>query len=663
VKPSTEPAESGLRDYTWRPHGTAALAAAVRGIDRVFDAVYGSRYNPLYRTGTLSALFLAVALLTGVYLLFVYEIGRPYESVEAIQRDILVGRWIRALHRYASDAALIAAALHVARLLVQGKTWGPRALAWVTGVGLTGMMLLSAITGFVLVWDAFAQKLAVTDRAATSQFFFMNLFLHVAVPLGMVAFLWLHTARLARAAWFPERRIVWGSLAGAVALAFAWPAPLPPAADLLTVPGRIATDWCYGFWLPLAEASPAAALAAMTLLVALLVAVPWLLRPPRAARPAPAFADAERCEGCKQCFADCPYDAIEMVAGKYPERHALRAEVQPSLCVSCGLCAGSCASLAIGPPARTAAHQLAAARQLVASLAKPQHTTVVLACRGDVALTSRLRAWAADRPAAIMDLACAGTLHPGTVSYLGSHARGVAVIACPPANCMHREGAALADARILLERPPAIPGRLSGQHVRVMHTTTAEWRSLQRELTAFAGADRAACHGRPWPGAALAAGFSVLLLALLASGSRAPQGRTADHAVLRLGWRLPGQVKETCRTLTEGELAQRPAHMRVPRECVSEALAYDMSATVDGRVIAEGKVRASGLRADRPLTVEEEHPLEPGRHDVVVSFTPEDARARGRALRLARQIAFEPGRVVLITIEGEELIALTASRR
>ena len=685
MKPSTELAEPSAPDHAWRPRGTGGLAAIVRRVDRLFDGVYGSRYNPLYRTGTLSALFLTVALVTGVYLLFVYEIGRPYESVAAIQRDVLVGRWIRALHRYASDAALLAAALHVVRLLVQGKTWGPRTLAWVTGVGLAGMMLLSAITGFVLVWDAFGQKLAVAgarmlrlvplfveppdrafvgDRAATSQFFFMNLFLHVAVPLGMIAFLWLHTARLARAAWFPERRIVWGSLAAVVALSIAWPAPLPPAADLLAVPGRIATDWFYGFWLPLAEVSPAATLGAMTLLVALLVAVPWLLRPPRAGRPAPAFSDPERCEGCKQCFADCPYDAIQMVTGQYPERHALRAEVQPSLCVSCGLCAGSCASLAIGPPGRTATQQLAAARQLVASLDEPQQTTVVLACRGDIGLAPKLRAWAAAHPrAATMELDCAGTLHPGTVSYLGSHARGVAVVACPPANCLHREGAVLADARILLEQPPAIPGRLSGQHVRLVHATTAEWHSLRRELTAFAGADGTPRHRRAWAGAAIAAGFSVLLLGLVASGSRAPQGSATDRAVLRLGWRLPGQVKETCRTLTDRELAQRPAHMRVPRECVTEALAYDMRAMVDGRVIADGKVRASGLRGDRPLTVEEEHRLEPGTHDVVVSFTPEDARASGRVLRLARRIAFEPGRVVLITIDGEELVALTASRR
>src|SRR5215470_13908751 len=254
-----------------------ALAVPLEAIDRGFDRIYSSTFNPLHRTGTLAALFLTIALVTGVYLLFVYEIARPYGSVRAIQQDVLLGRWMRALHRYASDATVVAVALHVLRLLAQGKTWGPRALAWITGVLLAGMMLFSAVTGFVLVWDGFGQKLAVAgakmlrlvplfpeppDRAfvgdapVPAQFFFMNLFLHVAVPLGMVFFLWLHTARLARAAWFPERRVMLVALAGFVLLSLAWPAPVPPKADLLTIPGRIATDWFYGFWLPLASASP-----------------------------------------------------------------------------------------------------------------------------------------------------------------------------------------------------------------------------------------------------------------------------------------------------------------------------------------------------------------------------------------------------------------------
>lgn len=673
-------AETWARHDPWRP-GRRWPERLLEQVDALFDRIYGSRYNPLQRTGTLAALFLTVTLVTGVYLLLVYEIARPHASVAAIQADALLGRWIRALHRYASDAALVAVLLHALRMVVQGKTWGPRVLAWITGLALAAAMFLSAVTGFVLVWDEFGQRLAVAgakmlrlvplfpeppDRAFVgeqpmpAQFFFMNLFLHVAVPLGMVFLLWLHTARLARAAWFPERRVVVGALAGFGLLAVAWPAPLPPAADLLAIPGRVASNWFYGFWLPLADAAPGTALAAVAALGALLVAVPWVLRPAAVARPGPAVVDPERCEGCRQCSVDCPYDAIQMVAGLRPDVHPLRAEVQPDLCVSCGLCAGSCASLAIGPAHRTAAHQLASARALVARTPDARDRVLLVPCRNNGRLSSRLRRLT-DRDVALecFEVDCAGTLHPGTVSYLAGHFGATMVLACPSGSCLYREGASLADGRVLGSRPPAVPGRLAGLDVRVVHHSAAEWPSVlaaihglitrvpQRPVTWSASLRRTVAG----------VGFSGVLLGLVALGSAWPQGEDADHAVLRLGWRLAGQVEQRCRELSAEELARRPVHMRQTRECTSETVAYELRAVVDGAVVAARRVRAPGLRGDRPLTVEEDVRTPVGEHDVAVTFAPEDPASGGKRLSFTGRLRFEPRRVVLITYDGDRLIA------
>jgi ferredoxin len=664
----------------WRPRAARSLAAGLQAIDRVFDRTYSSVFNPLYRTGTLAALFLTIALATGVYLLLVYEVARPYDSVLSIQRDVALGRWMRALHRYASDAAVVAVALHVLRLVAQGKTWGPRTLAWITGVMLAGMMLLSAVTGFVLVWDRFGQALAVAgakmlrvlplfpdppDRAFVgdapmpSQFFFMNLFLHVAIPLGMVGFLWLHTARLARAAWFPERRVTVGTVIGLVALAVAWPAPLAGPADLLALPGRVPADWFYAFWLPLAGAWPATGLAVGTVLTALLLAVPWMLRPTRSNVPSPSFADPDLCEGCEQCRNDCPYDAIEMVTGKHPELHPLRAEVQADRCTSCGLCAASCTSLAIGPGGRTARHQLAAARRLVASHADPARRTLIVACQNNGGLATRLeRAFAGDGSVAWFPVDCAGTLHPGTVSYLGGHFGGTLIVACPPQNCLHRHGADLADARILGDRRPAVPGRIAGLPVRLLHASAAEWRRVVSAVDDLGRQSSSAPSRRATVGRrALAVACSAALLALVAAGSRWPQGADPDHAVLRLGWRLAGQVRERCRDLTPEELAARPVHMRRSRECATEILAYDLTAAVDGQVIARKRVRPPGLRGDRPLSVEEELDVRPGEHAVTVTFNPETSGSGGTMLAFDGTVRLDRGRVVLITYDGTRLLA------
>jgi ferredoxin len=667
-------------DY-WRPGGTGGLRYLVEGLDQVFDRIYSSKYNPLHRTGTLASLCLTVALVTGVYLLFVYEIARPYESVVGIQKDVLLGRWIRALHRYVSDAAVVAVVIHVIRLVIQGKTWGPRALAWITGVLLAGMMLLSAATGFVLVWDAFGQKLAIAgakmlrllplfpeppdrafvgDKPVAGPFFFMNLFLHVAVPLGMICFLWLHTSRLARAAWFPEKRVVWCTLIGLVALSVLWPAPLPPAADLLAIPGRVSTDWFYAFWLPMAQGSPAAGLLIAGLLGGSVLLVPWLARPATAGRPSAAFADPDRCEGCQQCFRDCPYDAIQMAPGKHPEKYPLLATVQPDLCVSCGLCAGSCGSLAIGPEGRTATQQLASARQLVAATEKPEKRTLLVSCRNNGHVPTRLRArLGTNGSVAYFEVDCAGTLHPGTVSYLGGHFGATVILGCPGQNCVHREGAMLADLRILAERRPAVPGRIAQLPVRVFHYSPGEWPEIAAALEGPASAPppglrrRLQRTVRP----AVATAFSALLLGGLALGSGWPQGASPDHALLRLGWRLAGQVRERCRDLTPEEQARRPVHMRRTRECVSEVLSYDLRTLVDGRVVVDKTVRSPGLRADRPLSVEEDLRLAPGEHTISVTFAPHEAGSAGTVLSIERRIRFERGRVVLITTQNDALTA------
>ena len=674
------PADTYQRYDYWRPGGTRGLAYLVERLDLAFDRIYSSKYNPLHRTGTLASFCLTVALITGVYLLFVYEIARPYESMAGIQKDMFLGRWIRALHRYVSDAAVVAVLIHVLRLLVQGKTWGPRVLAWITGVLLAGMMFLSAVTGYVLVWDAFGQKLAVAgakilrllplfpeppdrafvgDKPVAAPFFFMNLFLHVAIPLGMIGFLWLHTSRLARAAWFPERWVMSWALIGLVVLSVLWPAPLPPAADLLTIPGRVSTDWFYAFWLPWAQGSPIAGLGIGGLFAGLLFVLPWLVRPLKSRRPPAAFVNPDRCEGCQQCFRDCPYDAIQMVPGKHPEKHPLRADILTDLCVSCGLCAGSCASLAIGPEGRTAAHQLASARQLVAGTTNPDKRMLLVSCRNNGGLPARLRGhFGRDASVEYFDVDCAGTLHPGTVSYLGSHFGATAILGCPAQNCVHREGATLADLRILAERAPAVPGRIAQLPVHVFHYSTGEWPEITAALDGLAGPPSAG-HGsllRRVLRLGMATGFSVLLLGGLALGSGWPQGAESDHALLRLGWRLAGQVKEQCHDLTPEELARRPVHMRKPRECVSEVLSYDLRAIVDGRVVAEKLVRSPGLRADRPLSVEEDLRITPGDHQVSVTFTPHTDAAVGKALSLERKIHFQRGRVVLITSEDDTLI-------
>jgi ribosomal protein S2 len=71
----------------------------------------------------------------------------------------------------------------------------------------------------------------------------------------------------------------------------------------------------------------------------LLAALPWI---PPAAKPPIAEIHLENCSACGFCAEDCPYGAIDMVPREDGGRVTLQAQVDPTLCVGCGICVGAC---------------------------------------------------------------------------------------------------------------------------------------------------------------------------------------------------------------------------------------------------------------------------------------------------------------------------------
>jgi quinol-cytochrome oxidoreductase complex cytochrome b subunit len=69
----------------------------------------------------------------------------------------LVAHIIRAIHRYASDAAIIVSVMHGFRLFFMGQFRGPRWLAWVTGVLMVAVLVVDGVPGYWLIWDQRAQ--------------------------------------------------------------------------------------------------------------------------------------------------------------------------------------------------------------------------------------------------------------------------------------------------------------------------------------------------------------------------------------------------------------------------------------------------------------------------------------------------------------------------
>jgi ferredoxin len=462
-------------------------------MDALCNRVYGWRYNPLYQSGTIVFALLLLLLVTGLWLTLLYRVGTPYASVARITADPWIGNWVRGVHRYASDAAVIAIIAHAIRMFAQGRSWGPRTLAWTSGVILLLLTLISGWTGYVMVWDTFGEVLAregarmfdtiplfsepisrifTGERPVPNVFFFLNLFAHIGIPLSMLVVLLLHTSRLARPALLPPKPLLWAVVGALIVLALVRPSDMADAANPLRVATSVPADWFFAFWLPISRSfsgGAAFAGAALTLLAFLLV--PLATRRLGSAAESKSVVDESICTGCRQCFVDCPFDAITMLP-RTDGRAGEVGHVDPDLCVSCGICAGSCAPMGVGPAGRTGRDQLVRVREFLTRPGRRDAEVVAICCERGASRFGRLLE---GDGAAVYPVDCAGSLHTSVIELLvRSGSAGVLVLACPPRDCWNREGPRWLHERVYHDREAELQARVDRRRVMVAFANASE---------------------------------------------------------------------------------------------------------------------------------------------------------------------------------------------
>jgi ubiquinol-cytochrome c reductase cytochrome b subunit len=106
-------------------------------------------------TGSVVLFLLAVQLLTGVILAFFYSPSPDYayDSVRFITERVTFGRVLRGLHYFGASFMVVAAIVHMLRVVAFGSYKKPRELNWIVGVLLLLVILGFALTGYLLPWD------------------------------------------------------------------------------------------------------------------------------------------------------------------------------------------------------------------------------------------------------------------------------------------------------------------------------------------------------------------------------------------------------------------------------------------------------------------------------------------------------------------------------
>src|SRR5258706_588636 len=106
-------------------------------------------------TGSIVLFLLSVQLLTGILLAIYYSPSpdHAYDSVRFIMERVTLGRGVRCLPFFGASFIVIAAVVHIVRVVAFGSYKKPRELNWGVGVLLLLIILAFALTGYLLPWD------------------------------------------------------------------------------------------------------------------------------------------------------------------------------------------------------------------------------------------------------------------------------------------------------------------------------------------------------------------------------------------------------------------------------------------------------------------------------------------------------------------------------
>jgi coenzyme F420-reducing hydrogenase delta subunit/ferredoxin len=480
--------------------------------EEAFDLFFGGRHNPLRHLGALGLFLLWIVVGSGIYLYIVIDTGvaQVHESIGTITREQwYFGGILRSLHRYASDAFMLVMGLHLVREYAYGRYTGFRFYSWITGVPLIWLAFASGIGGYWIVWDQLAQFSAIattelldwlpifsepsarnflTPASVSDRFFTLLVFIHIGLPILLLAALWAHVQRIAHVDHLPSRQLMLGSTAALLVLSLIRPALSDAPANLAVVPAETRLDWFILFLHPLTDlAGPALTWGLLFGITVLLLGLPFI---GRTRQPAVAAVDPANCNGCSRCQVDCPYAAITMAP--HPQRDGYRiAIVDEGLCASCGICAGSCPS---STPFRSQERLITGIdmpqlpvdslrAELEARLAglRGETRVVVFGC----AQGARTEALAGP-DTAVLELLCAGMLPPSFVEYaLRTGADGVMVASCRQGGCDYRLGERWTIERLTRQREPALRGRIPAERLDAVFVSANDDRALAEALERF----------------------------------------------------------------------------------------------------------------------------------------------------------------------------------
>jgi ubiquinol-cytochrome c reductase cytochrome b subunit len=108
-----------------------------------------------YVFGATLLAMLTLQVVTGIALAFYYSPSPAgaWASVAYLQDQVTWGWLVRGLHGHGASALVVLLGAHLVQTALAGAYKRPREVTWWLGIGLLGLMLGEALTGYLLPWD------------------------------------------------------------------------------------------------------------------------------------------------------------------------------------------------------------------------------------------------------------------------------------------------------------------------------------------------------------------------------------------------------------------------------------------------------------------------------------------------------------------------------
>lgn len=637
------------------------------------DRAFGNTLNPLRHLGSLTIFFLWIVLISGLWITIFFHtsVVGAFESVEYMTiEQWYLGGVMRSLHRYASDAAIVTLVLHILKEFVFNRFRNSRWFSWVTGVPLLWMLIPLGITGYWLVWDQLALYVALvssemldalpifTDsmarnflsvEALSDRFFTLMAFTHIiGLPIFLVFGLWIHVFRITRPKINPPRKVMIGALLSMLTLALIYPALSQGKADPALVPESLALDWYYLLVYPLLNYWPPVTVWVLLIGFSLLICIaPWL---PPVRKPAVVKVDLDNCNGCERCVEDCPFGAVEMAPRSDGKKYAREAVVSADLCLSCGICVGSCPTAtpfrtrsALSPGIDLPDQSVAVVRDMVTDVTQNlegSRRLLIFACEGSAKPDQFI-----DTETAVVKLTCMAQLPPSFVDWVLSRdmADGVVLQGCAHHDCQYRLGAKWTEQRMQRERDPHLRKRVDIEKLALFwREPWVDFPDAAAAITAFRdtlvapnkisdheSSTRLEARKHPFRpvGIVLAWGLFAVASVVFTVWPRFSQ-LAGGNAIISLTFSHAGQRLEECRKRSQEELNKLPPNMRKPSDCPRERHPVDVLFSADDQVLFDQSLLPSGFWRDGESTVYYRMELPAGSHELFIGMS-DSGRADG----------------------------------